>query len=295
MNTKLYRISEEEWAAILVLRRTKLPALDVVMLAREALDCGRGQIRRAKRYLTAGKEAVLHQQKTVTFQRAVTETLATKQHLRARTLSDFRYISRRLLKRCPDLATRRVRSITPAECSHYLTRAFAPLRQQIKARAIMSSIFRAAYRRGWSTSNPVRAVDFPRIKETPIPVLSRADLNRLLQTATTYQQGSCLPAIALMLYAGIRPHEVSRLTWEQIDLRRGSICILPRHSKTGGSRRVTILPRLPISYPPTKRKQRNSLPSKLEKTLARTKKPLRLGKNTRGYPIRYAIHSPPTT
>ena len=47
-------------------------------------------------------------------------------------------------------------------------------------------------------------------------------------------------AVGMMLYAGIRPHEVARLTWAQVDLRERAIYILPRHSKTGGARRVTI-------------------------------------------------------
>ena len=34
----------------------------------------------------------------------------------------------------------------------------------------------------------------------------------------------------MMLYAGIRPHEVARLTWEQVDLQERAIYILPRHS-----------------------------------------------------------------
>ena len=44
----------------------------------------------------------------------------------------------------------------------------------------------------------------------------------------------------MMLYAGIRPHEVARLTWAQVDVRERAIYILPQHSKTGGARRVTI-------------------------------------------------------
>ena len=41
-------------------------------------------------------------------------------------------------------------------------------------------------------------------------------------------------------HAGIRPHEVARLSWAQVDLQERAIYILPRHSKTGGARRVTI-------------------------------------------------------
>ena len=56
----------------------------------------------------------------------------------------------------------------------------------------------------------------------------------------SYRGGCCLPAVGMMLYAGIRPHEVARLTWEQVDLEGGTISILPQHSKTGGARLVTI-------------------------------------------------------
>ena len=43
-----------------------------------------------------------------------------------------------------------------------------------------------------------------------------------------------------MLYTGIRPHEVARQSWAQVDLQERAIYILPRHSKTGGARRVSI-------------------------------------------------------
>ena len=45
-----------------------------------------------------------------------------------------------------------------------------------------------------------------------------------------------------MLYAGIRPHEVKRLTWKNINLKSGLVSLAPSHTKTGGSRHVSILP-----------------------------------------------------
>lgn len=45
-----------------------------------------------------------------------------------------------------------------------------------------------------------------------------------------------------MLYAGIRPHEVKRLTWKHINLKSGLVSLAPTHTKTGGSRHVSILP-----------------------------------------------------
>ena len=76
--------------------------------------------------------------------------------------------------------------------------------------------------------------------EQQVPVLTPLEISNLQQTASTYRGGSCAAAVGMMLYAGIRPHEVARLTWEQVDLQGRAIYILPRHSKTGGARRVTV-------------------------------------------------------
>ena len=40
----------------------------------------------------------------------------------------------------------------------------------------------------------------------------------------------------------IRPHEVKRLTWKNINLKSGLVSLAPSHTKTGGSRHVSILP-----------------------------------------------------
>ena len=76
--------------------------------------------------------------------------------------------------------------------------------------------------------------------EKQVPILSPQEIKDLRQTAEAHQGGSCAAAVGMMLYAGIRPHEVARLTWAQVDLRERVIYILPQHSKTGGARRVTI-------------------------------------------------------
>ncbi|MBR5194667.1 MAG: tyrosine-type recombinase/integrase [Akkermansia sp.] len=144
------------------------------------------------------------------------------------------------MKRCKGLAKRRVRSITPQECAGYIEQAFDTPRQRQKARLILSGVFATAVKRGWCNANPVARVEAPRVEEQPVPILSPQEIEQITTTAETYQSGSCTAAVGMMLYAGIRPHEVARLTWEQVDLQERAIYILPRHSKTGGARRVTI-------------------------------------------------------
>lgn len=249
-----------------VLKSTGSDVLEAALVAKAALEAGGARLRRkgglsgyaevraseaseasalralkrSKRIIALGEEALLRQERTVSFAKAVEAALEARAGKRARTQSDFRYITRRFMKRCPGLAARRVRAITPQDCAGYIEAAFDTPRQRQKARLILSGVFSTARRRGWCSENPVAQVERPQVVEKAIAILEPEEITALLHTAAEYEGGKCLPAVGMMLYAGIRPHEVARLHWEQVNLQERSICILPRHSKTGGARLVTI-------------------------------------------------------
>ena len=107
-------------AALEVLRATGIDVLEAALVAKEALVAGRGRVKRARECISAGAEALRAREKTVTFERAVEAALEERSDRRKRTVMDFRYICKRLMKRCKGLAKRRVRSITPQECAGYL-------------------------------------------------------------------------------------------------------------------------------------------------------------------------------
>ena len=232
--------TEIDTAALEVLKSTGINILEAAILAKEVIDAGRGKIRRARKCLAAGVDALRQQERTVSFRKAVEAALEARIDKRTRTVYDFRYFTRRFMKRCKGLAERRVRSITPQECAGYIEQAFDTPRQRQKARLILSGVFGTAVKRGWCDANPVARVEAPRVVEQQVPILTPQEIEQITTTAETYRGGSCAAAVGMMLYAGIRPHEVARLTWEQVDLRERAIYILPRHSKTGGARRVTI-------------------------------------------------------
>ena len=236
--------NNEEMAAIEVLRQTGVGILEAALVAKRAIEAGRGRVKRAMECIASGETLLRTREKTVTFERAAQEALTARRECRARTLSDFRYLTRRLIKRCKGLAKRRVRSMTPAECAAYLKQAFDTPKQRNKARLILSGIFSTAIKRGWCSENPASHIEVERIAEKRISILSKEQIAQLMNSAQTYDSGSCQAAVALMLYAGIRPNEVERLHWQDVRLHEGVICISPQHSKTGGARHVTIHPPL---------------------------------------------------
>lgn len=223
-----------------VLQSTGVDILEAALLAREVLTAGRGRVSRARRCITTGAEVLRQQERTVTFEKAVSAALEARRERRTRTIYDFRYFTRRFMLRCKGLAARRVRSITPKECATYIEQAFDTPRQRQKARLILSGVFSTAVKCGWCDSNPVARVESPRVVEQQVPILTPKEIEQITTTAQEYHGGSCAAAVGMMLYAGIRPHEVARLRWEHVDLQQKAIYISPQHSKTGGARRITI-------------------------------------------------------
>ena len=234
--------TDDETAALALLKSTKLPLLEAAQVACAAVRAGRGRVKRTLRCIAAGEEELKRQEHTVTFEKAVAAALEARKDRRARTLCDFRYVTRRFMKRCPGLARRRVRSITAAECAAYIESAFETPRQRQKARLTLSGVFSTAMKRGWCSENPVARVEAPRVVEKTVPILTPEEAEQLVAAARKYRGGICLPAVVLMLYAGIRPHEVVRLSWGDVDLPGKRVLIAPQHSKTGGARAVTLLP-----------------------------------------------------
>ena len=109
-----------------------------------------------------------------------------------------------------------------------------------KGRAILHSIFAYGQRREWCGDNPVARIETRRIQEKEIKPLSPEEIRRLEEAARRPEHREMQLSLHLMLYGGIRPEEVSRLTDKHIRLPEGIIIIPARCSKTGGGRVVPL-------------------------------------------------------
>ena len=242
MKTK--EINEIESAALEVLRSTGIDVLEAALVAREALECGRGRVKRARECVRLGAEEMRKREKTVTFAKAVETALEDRKRkgLRARSIVDFRYLCKRMMKMNPGLAERRMRSVTSEDCRRYLETAFGGSAAQYrKARAIMSGVFSTAIRHDWCDSNPVSRVEVPDVIEKPIEPLSIEEVEKLEETARQPEHREMQLSLHLMLYCGIRPTEVSRIDPERdIDWQHAQVLVRPTTSKTGGGRVVPL-------------------------------------------------------
>lgn len=234
-----------EWVlAHKLLEKSGLGVLDSVRLILDLLDASGGipDVKRMKRCISLGATVLEREELTVTFREAINNTLISKSYRRPRTLSDIRQLMDRLMKANQGLSRKRLRSISSEDCNQYLKKAFLTSRQFFKARLILSGVFTLAKRRGWCDNNPVEGVDVPVLTETEIPALDIDTIKDLLYFARRELKGECLPAVLLMLFAGIRPREVQRLKWGDICLNEKVVSLKPSHTKTGGARHVTIHP-----------------------------------------------------
>ena len=106
---------------------------------------------------------------------------------------------------------------------------------------MLHGFFEFAIRREWCDKNPIKRIERKKVIEKEIQPLKLSETKRLITTAQR-ENPNCAVAAALLVYTGIRPREVRRLTWRDIDTEEKTITVRSQCSKTGGVRQVEIPP-----------------------------------------------------
>ena len=194
--------------------------------------------------------------------------LKSKQHLRPDSIRDIRCIGNRLLRTKPELGKRNFSELSVSECEEWLNAAFhtnpqfkrsaneispqakdpkgetahkVSASQFNKARAMLHGLFEFALRREWCDKNPIKRIEHKKVVEKEILPLKLSETKQLIKTAQNESPEYAIVA-ALLVYTGIRPREVRRLTWRDIDTEEKTITVRSQCSKTGGVRQVEIPP-----------------------------------------------------
>lgn len=182
--------------------------------------------------------------------------LETKRDLRPDSLKDIRYLGNRLINSNTKLGGAYFSELKVADCEQYLSSTFKTPSQFNKARTMLYGLFEFALKREWCDKNPIKLIEKQKVIEKEIIPLSNAQTESILKNA---KKRDCLPAVGLLLFAGIRPREVRRLKWKDIDLEEGFITVRSQCSKTGGVRHVEIMPALKRILAKYKREDKSAI------------------------------------
>ncbi|MFI3244115.1 MAG: tyrosine-type recombinase/integrase [Akkermansia sp.] len=191
-----------------------------------------------RRIIRHGADHHAKEQKTLPFYRAVQELIRAKIDRRERTIREIQQLSNRIMLQFPHVEQRPLRQFTREECLDIIEKSFSTPCMQHKAVRVLHGLFNFGIKRGLCDSNPFHLIDIPKQPEARIHILTITQIRKLLKTAQTEEHLPCAPALGIMLWAGIRPNEIERLTWANIRIKDRLIEVEPQHSKTGGARHV---------------------------------------------------------
>jgi integrase/recombinase XerD len=134
-----------------------------------------------------------------------------------------------------------IAEVTPALIEDW----FAARKEKPETRAAslgrLGALFDLAWRRGWIPENPCKRVERPSTERKPAAVLTSRQCEQLLSAAREFCP-RFLPALILMMFAGVRPEETRRLCWDDVSLDAGLLNVGAAASKLRQRRVVHLSP-----------------------------------------------------
>lgn len=234
-------------ASLALLKQSDVTLLDAARLMRNVLDSFPknsclSPVQFCAKVIETGLRHVRHDEMSVA--EGFSLYLELKRGLRKDSLRDIRYLGARLLRSNSEFASANFSEIKAAECEVCLNSTFKTPSQFNKARTMLYGLFEFAVRREWCEQNPIKLVQKHKVVEAEIKPLSLERIKRIFNATQPPRLSTCLPAVAILALAGMRPREVCQLSWSDIDLEENSIRVRSICSKTGGVRHVEIPPSL---------------------------------------------------
>jgi integrase len=107
---------------------------------------------------------------------------------------------------------------------------------RVNYRRVLHALFNFAVARDFARDNPVARTERPKVFAKEPGIFAPAQLGRLLLNADEVLR----PALAIGAFAGLRPAEIRRLTWDAVDLEERHISVSALTSKTASRRLVPI-------------------------------------------------------
>ena len=197
--------------------------------------------------------------------------------LSSRYLMELRQWERKLT---PELKARNLADLQPLEISQFLDATTNGLTAWRNGRRYLSAVFGDQVKKRAIKENPCHGVIVPKVKSSDEVVIYKIfQVEALFRACKLYPQSldrdcrACAIPFAFLAFAGIRPTELTRLTWDDVKTAKGFIRLSGLVTKTGATRNVPITGTLAAwidLLPPEKRAGR-IIPSRWLKKAARVK------------------------
>jgi integrase/recombinase XerD len=192
---------------------------------------------------------VPHNKETRTFRIAIDEFIENKQ-LKNRRPGYLRALRYQLIKFSVGLEERKVQEFTPEFIEETFIRPSKCHSTQLCLMNRLSTFFAFCERRRYVPENPIKRIERPTVDRVAPVILTPDEATRLL-TTTRQRRPDMLARMVIGMFTGVRPHEISRLTWRDVNLNgrplnglenHGLITISSAQSKVRHRRVVPIPP-----------------------------------------------------
>ena len=134
------------------------------------------------------------------------------------------------------MGDRIIAEITSGDVDHWIQSLNVGPQTQNNFRAVLSAMWTFAVRRGYAATNVIQLVDKTSVVRDHIPTFSVEQLTRLLAAAPP----DYLPVLVIGAFAGLRPEEINKLQWEDLDFHERTIRVNASAAKTRKKRFAEI-------------------------------------------------------
>lgn len=113
-------------------------------------------------------------------------------------------------------------------------------RTQRNRKARLHSFYAWALKKKLIDTNPVQGIECAELDESEPEILTLDECRRLLAATQDFNAGMMMPYTVLGLFCGIRPAELSRLTWENVSFEDRTVTIRGAAAKLRARRNIEI-------------------------------------------------------
>ncbi len=166
------------------------------------------------------------------------------------------------------MGDRIIAEITSSDVDHWIQPLKVGPQTQNNFRAVLSAMWTFAFRRGYAAANVIQFVDKASVVRDHVPTFSVEQLGRLLAVAPP----EYLPVLAIGAFAGLRPEEINKLRWEDLDFHERTIRVNASAAKTRKKRFAEISDNLLAWLQPYASRSGSVAPPNLQKMRRATMK-----------------------